>query len=183
MFEVTLTVSEESPCLPEVLVETFDDPGNWEHWPGNYWTIDWITPGAADNRHLGLCHGDMSGVTLTWCRSPHMVVTPGCYNLPIKMIMIHQLDVEVYYDRCWVEMKIGCDPWKKIYPYCGWLYNSTGWWDGSHQEDWSLFELPGLIAGDVFWIRFVTHTLDGNDNCLGDGYEGWQIFQLTIDDC
>jgi hypothetical protein len=79
-------------------------------------------------------------------------------------------------------MKIGCEEWKKVYPYCGWDYIYSGWWEGWHQEEFSRFLLPGLKEGDRFKIRFVTHTLDGNANCTQDGYHGWQIFDAIIAD-
>lgn len=184
MPELTLEVEEveEPPEIPDLLDESFEGENVWTQGPYNFWTVNFITPGAADNRNYGMCYGAPDGITLTWLMSPSMVATQGGYSLPFKMRIEHQIDVETYYDRCWAELKVGCDPWEKIYPYCGFLYNSTGWWDGYHEEDWSLFELPGINQGDIFWVRFVTHTLDGDCNCVGDGYDGWQIFEVLIYD-
>jgi hypothetical protein len=182
MLKINLPVNTEPPCIPEIMNETFDGPDAWDHGPGEFWTVNWVTAGAADNRHGGLCYGNMSGITLTWCKSPPLIIKPGCYNLPLIMRMRHQIDMEEYYDRCWVEIKVGCADWKKIYPFCGLKYNSSGWWDGYHKEDWSRFMLPDLVDGDIFWIRFITHTLDGNNNCEINGFKGWQIFDIVIDD-
>lgn len=182
VYGMTLPVENEPPCLPALLDETFDNPVGWNTGPGSFWSFDTYTPSAADNRSVALCYGNPDGVTITWCESPWMYIKPDCYDLPFRMFITHQVNMETYYDRCWVEMKIGCEEWEKIYPDCGLLYGMNDWWDGYLELDYSRFTLDGLVEGDSIRIRFVTHTLDGNANCAQDGYHGWQIFDARITD-
>jgi len=182
VYEMPLPVMSEPPCLPALLNETFDNPVGWNTGPGSFWNFNTFTPSAADNRSVAICYGFSEGVTVTWCESPWLYVHEDCYDLPLKLKINHHIDMETYYDRCWVELKNGCEEWVKLEPYCGLLYCLGEWWDGYHEDDFSLFELEGVKGGDSIRIRFVTHTLDGNANCVQDGYHGWQIYDALITD-
>jgi hypothetical protein len=147
---------------------------------GNFWrVVPDMEGGYLTNVQDGTgCWNGTTALDLSNKESRVFCFVPHTAN-PLEITVRHRFNVEN--EGEFLKFLVNGTP---VNPDSGFIYNGSGdYWTGS-SGGWVETHWTGPVhpsPGKVEQFSFLSESVDEFDNCLGTGYEGWQIDWIRID--